>query len=297
MRVAIIDLGSNSIRMNIVDVFDNKADVLKNMRTIVRLSEGMGDEKLIRQKAVDRTLTVLSEFKKVIEDMKVDTVRAIATAALRTANNPELFLNSAKELGFDFEIISGEREAYYDYMGVVNTLPVNDCVIVDIGGASTELIRVENGVNKEMISIPMAAVNITEKYFSDTVASDEELRIAVKAFTDRLVEADWLKNIKNQDIVGIGGTIRALVKMQNISDEEVHGFTMSKEFTFDRIYELIKKPVEDRAGIKGIGKGRADIILGGVVPLLAIMDYIKSPNLISCVSSLREGVMYDILKK
>ena len=297
MRVAIIDLGSNSIRMNVIDICDNNAVVLENIRRIVRLSEGMGEEKLIRQNAVDRTLAVLKDFKKIIDDMAVDEVRAIATAALRSAKNSELFTVPASEIGIEFEIISGEREAYYDYMGVVNTLPVSDCMIVDIGGASTELIYVKDGKNTEMVSIPMAAVNITEKYFSGTVADDKELDFAVEQFADRLREVDWLKNVSDVNIVGIGGTMRALAKMQNIADEEVHGFTMSKELTFDKIYELVKMPIEARASVDGIGNGRADIILGGVVPLLAIMDYINSPKLISCVSSLREGVMYDILKK
>ena len=297
MRVAIIDLGSNSIRMNVIDVEGNNAVVLENVRTIVRLSEGMGEEKLIRQNAVDRTLAVLKDFKKIIDDMAVDEVRAIATAALRSAQNPELFTNPASELGIDFEIISGEKEAYYDYMGVVNTLPVEDCMIVDIGGASTELIYVKDGKNTDMVSIPMAAVNITEKYFSGTVADDKELEFAVEQFADRLREVKWLENVDNVNIVGIGGTIRALAKMQGVADDKVHGFTMDKELTFAKIYELVKMPIDVRASIDGIGKGRADIILGGVVPLLAIMDYINSSKLISCVSSLREGVMYDILKK
>ena len=297
MRVAIIDLGSNSIRMNVIDVEGNNAVVLENVRTIVRLSEGMGEEKLIRQNAVDRTLAVLKDFKKIIDDMAVDEVRAIATAALRSAQNPELFTKPASELGIDFEIISGEKEAYYDYMGVVNTLPVENCMIVDIGGASTELIYVKDGKNTDMVSIPMAAVNITEKYFSGTVADDKELEFAVEQFADRLREVKWLENAKDVNIVGIGGTIRALAKMQSVADDKVHGFTMDKELTFAKIYELVKMPIDVRASIDGIGKGRADIILGGVVPLLAIMDYINSPKLISCVSSLREGVMYDILKK
>lgn len=297
MRIAIIDLGSNSIRMNIVDVEGNKATVLENIRKIVRLSEGMGDEKLIRQNAADRTLSALTKFKQIIDDMDVDEVRAIATAALRTSKNPELVTIPAEYMGINFEIISGEKEAYYDYMSVVNTLPVENCVIVDIGGASTELIFVENGINKNMVSIPMAAVNITEKYFSGTVAEDDELQFAVKQFTDRLCEVDWLKNITDINIVGIGGTIRALAKMHGIPDEEVHGFTMDKNITFSKIYKLVKTPIDVRASIDGIGKGREDIILGGVVPLLAIMNYLNSPKLISCVSSLREGVMYDILKK
>ncbi len=297
MRIAIIDLGSNSIRMNIIEVINNCATVLENIRTVVRLSEGMGDEKLLRQNAVDRTLKELKKFKRIIDDMCVDEVRAIATAALRTAKNAELFTKPASDIGVEFEIITGEKEAYYDFMGVVNTLPVKDCMIVDIGGASTELIYVENGTNKYMVSIPMAAVNITEKFFSGTVAKDDELEFAVEQFTKRMREVDWLKSVKDIDIVGIGGTIRALAKMQGISDGEVHGFTMNKELTFSKIYELVKMPIEERASVDGIGKGRADIILGGVVPLLAIMDYINSPKLISCVSSLREGVMYDILKK
>ncbi len=297
MRIAIIDLGSNSIRMNIVDITDNRVNVLNNIRTIVRLSEGMGDERLLQQNAVDRALNALAEFKTVIDDMGVDEVRAIATAALRTANNRELFTVPAQDMGFDFEIISGEKEAYYDYMSVVNTLDVDDCIIVDIGGASTELIYVNNGNCCNMVSIPMAAVNITEKYFSGTVAQDDELEFAVGEFINRLKEVKWLDKLKNISIIGIGGTIRALAKMQNIDDSEVHGFTMDRDLTFSKIYELVKTPIEVRMSIDGIGKGRADIILGGVVPLIAIMDYVNSPKLTSCVSSLREGVMYDIIKK
>ncbi|MBQ7954098.1 MAG: Ppx/GppA family phosphatase [Clostridia bacterium] len=297
MRIAIIDLGSNSIRMNIIEVINNSATVLENIRTVVRLSEGMGDEKLLRENAVERTLTELKKFKRIIDDMCVDEVRAIATAALRTAKNAELFLKPASDIGVEFEIITGEKEAYYDFMGVVNTLPVKDCLIVDIGGASTELIYVKDCVNVNVVSIPMAAVNITEKYFFGTIADDNELSYAVNQFKCKIDEAEWVKDIKNIDVVGMGGTVRALTKMQDVPDHKVHGYTMGREHTFNKIYELVKMPIEKRVEIDGIGRGRADIILGGVVPLLAIMEYIDSPKLISCVSSLREGVMYDILKK
>ena len=297
MRIAIIDLGSNSIRMNIIEVINNNATVLENIRTVVRLSEGMGDEKLLRKNAVDRTLSELKKFKRIIDDMHVDEVRAIATAALRTAKNAELFTKPASDIGVDFEIITGEKEAYYDFMSVVNTLPVNDCLIVDIGGASTELIYVKDRVNVNMVSIPMAAVNITEKYFSGTIAEDDELVYAISQFKNKIDEAGWVKDIKNITVVGMGGTVRALTKMQDVPDDKVHGYTMNRELTFSKIRELVKMPIEKRVNIEGIGKGRADIILGGVVPLLAIMEYVDSPKLISCVSSLREGVMYDILKK
>lgn len=296
MRVAIIDLGSNSARMNIVEINGDKTEILQNHRKVVRLSEGMGDEKMLQPRAVERTLEVLKEFKNIIDECGVEHVRAVATAALRTAVNKELITEPLKDIGIEFEIISGEKEAYYDYMAVVNTLDVKNCMIIDIGGASTELIYVKDGINVNMLSLPMAAVNITEKYFSGSTASDDEFNTAVGIFTDMLGKHEWLGSIKGVDCVGLGGTIRGLAKIQ-CKGEDLHGYTMNRDFVFEKAFELIKTPLQKRILMDGIGKGRADIILGGVVPLIAVMRYIDSPKLITCVSGLREGVMYDIIKK
>ena len=295
MKIAIIDLGSNSARMNIVELEDGKAEILQTHRKIVRLSQGMGEEKLLQKNAVERTLAVMEEFKNIIDENGVSKVRAIATAALRTAKNKELFLEPASEIGFDFEIISGEKEAYYDYMAVVNSLDVTDGLAIDIGGASTELILIRNRELIDAVSIPMAAVNITEKYFSDTVATDDELKIAVDAFAQKMQEAKWLENARNISIVGLGGTIRALANI-NCKVKVLHGYTMDRKFVLENAVKLTKMPLEQRLLIDGLEKGRADIILGGVVPLIAVMQQLDSPNLITCVTGLREGVMYDIIK-
>lgn len=297
MRVAIIDLGSNSARMNIVEISGNKPEILVNLRRVVRLSEGMGDEKLLRPEAVERTLAVLNEFKRVIDENNVDKVRAVATAAMRTAKNPELLTEPLKEIGIEFEIITGEKESYYDYMAVINTLDVKNGLIIDIGGASTELILLKDGINKEMVSIPMAAVNITEKYFKNDIADDEETECAISAFTSHLEGLDWLETAKGFDIIGLGGTIRGLATMKCGQAKGLHGFVMSSETVRQLTESLAKMPLEQRAKIDGIGNGRADIILGGMVPLVAVMRRIRSKNLIACVSGLREGVMYDIVGK
>lgn len=296
MKTAIIDLGSNSARMNIVELQEDDAVILETHRKIVRLSEGMGEEKLLRKVAVDRTLSVMAEFKKIIDDNGITTVRAIATAALRTAKNKELFLEPVSKIGLDFEIISGEKEAYYDYMAVVNSLDVKDCLAIDIGGASTELILIRNGEYVDAVSIPMAAVNITEKYFSDTVATGEELKNAIEAFTQEMKNTKWLKNARNVSIVGLGGTIRALANM-HCKVKQLHGYTMGRNFVLENAVKLTKMPLEQRLLIDGLEKGRADIILGGVVPLIAVMQQLDSPDLVTCVTGLREGVMYDIIKR
>ena len=295
MKFAIIDLGSNSARMNIVELADGKAEVLQTHRKIVRLSQGMGEEKLLQQNAVERTLAVMEEFRNIIDQNGVTKIRAIATAALRTAKNKELFLEPASKMGFDFEIISGEKEAYYDYMAVVNSLDITDGLAIDIGGASTELILIRNRELVDAISIPMAAVNITEKYFSDTIATDDELKMAVDAFDQKMQEAKWLENAHNISIIGLGGTIRALANM-HCKVKQLHGYTMGRDFVLENAVKLTKMPLEQRLLIDGLERGRAAIILGGVVPLIAVMKYLDSPNLITCVTGLREGVMYDIIK-
>ena len=296
MKVAIIDLGSNSARMNIVEIKDGNAVVLQNHRKIVRLSEGMGEEKKLQPQAVERTLETLKKFKEIIDESGVEKVRAIATAALRTATNRELLTEPLKEIGIEFEIIDGEKEAYYDYMAVVSTLEVDKCLIIDIGGASTEIIKVENGVNTDAVSIPMAAVNITEKYFSGTIAKDSEIENAICDFTDKLKEIEWLKSLDRLNVIGLGGTIRALAFLECKGDE-LHGYEMESDFVYTKCMELVKMPMEQRIQHEGLEVGRADIILGGVVPLISLMKFVNSPRLVTCVAGLREGVMYDIVKK
>lgn len=297
MKVAIIDLGSNSVRMNIVEISGNKPEILVNLRKVVRLSEGMGDEKLLRPEAVERTLAVLNEFKRVIDENNVEKVRAVATAAMRTAKNPGILTEPLKKIGIKFEIITGEKESYYDYMAVINTLDVKNGLIMDIGGASTELILLKDGINAKMVSIPLAAVNITEKYFKNEIADDAETERAISAFTSCLDGIDWLEEAKGFDVIGLGGTIRGLATMKCGRAKDLHGFVMSSETVRQLTESLAKMPLEQRMKIDGIGTGRADIILGGMVPLIAIMRRICSKNLITCVSGLREGVMYDIVGK
>ncbi len=296
MKAAIIDLGSNSARMSIAELSPGGVKILENYRTVVRLSEGMGDEKMLKPEAVERTLDIIREFKKIIDENNISEVRAVATAALRTAANRELFTEPLKEIGIKFEIISGEKEAYYDYMAVVNTLNVKNGLIIDIGGASTELILLEDGINTEMVSIPMASVNITEKYFKNTVATDDETEYAVGKFTKQLEKISWLKRAETFDLIGLGGSVRAIAMFKN-NTADLHGFSMTKEEVFELSAGISKMPIEERVKINGVGKGRADIILGGVVPLIAVMKYIGSEKLISCVTGLREGIMYDIVKK
>ncbi|MDR0287014.1 MAG: hypothetical protein LBI03_04805 [Clostridiales bacterium] len=303
--VSVIDLGSNSARMTITMInTDGTYSVLENTKTVCRLSEGLTGNNSISQIAMDRTLStlriysrIIDSYRKKISDKADFKVIALGTAVLRKASNKEEFLNLVmKETGIKVSVISGIEEAEYSYLGVINTLPVNDALLIDTGGGSTELIMVKGGKLIQAESVPIGAVNLSEMF------NDFD---KMKSYTkEQLFMVEWLQETANFLIVGIGGSIRNMGKIHQAvngnSTSQIHGYTM-KGTDILSIVELINKtPMRYRKEIPGIEKKRADIILGGLCPLTVLIENNISlgkysntdPALIISMSGVREGAFY-----
>ncbi|KAB3531786.1 exopolyphosphatase [Alkaliphilus serpentinus] len=297
-KYAIIDLGSNSVRMIIMKIFnDNSYKLIDQVKEMVRLSEGMGEEKTLKPLAIKRTMEALKFFKKLIEVHSVDNTYMVATAAVRNATNQEFFLEKVKqEVGFDFTVITGKEEAYYAYLGVINTIDIEDCVMIDIGGASTEIGWIQNRRLKESISLPFGAVIMTEKFMLKDKISSQRLKRLEEFFKKEFSNIPWLKETQGLPVVGLGGTIRALAKI----DRNRVGFNLislhNYQMNLDEVsygYNLVSRAnYQERKNIPGVNKERADIIVGGLVPIRYLLEYIKSDKLIISGNGLREGVFY-----
>lgn len=297
-KLGIIDLGSNSVRMIIMKVYEDKTyKLVEQAKGMVRLSEKMGEEKTLKPAPIQRTVYTLKLFKKLAEAHKVDEIFCIATGAVRHANNQRAFLERVKrETGFDFDVISGKQEGYYDYLGVINTIDIKDCIIMDVGGASTELVWVENRELKGVISLPYGAVILTEKFLGKAKNHLEQIQLLEKFIYEQLEHIKWLKRVIGLPLVGIGGTIRTLAKINKrkirFPLESLHNYQMTYEEVVDA-YKLVTKAKEkDRKKIPGVQKERADIIAGGLVPVKILMDYLKINKLIVSGNGLREGVFF-----
>ncbi|KGO32416.1 hypothetical protein Q757_01140, partial [Oenococcus alcoholitolerans] len=145
-------------------------EVLERFQEMVRLSKGMGKKRVLQDDAIQRTLQALSHFRSALLKYPDIKLRAVATAAVRQASNREVFLEKFKSLmKKPLEVISGVQEAYYDYLGIVETLPIEDCLIMDTGGASTEIVLVRGRKDQHAVSLPMGAVNISERFLEATV--------------------------------------------------------------------------------------------------------------------------------
>lgn len=306
-NLAVIDLGSNSARMTITEIHDDGSyQVVQRMKRMVRLSENMGEEKTLKSSAMDRTIQALKDFQEVYEQLPQVTLRAVATAAVRMAKNQKEFLKRVSDEvdGLALEVITGAMEAHYDYLGVVNTLPITNCVIMDTGGASCELILVQNGKAQNLVSIPVGAVNLSEKFFKNRtdVLRAQDL-FWEQTFVNRLFNGIWwLHRGQNLPIVALGGSNRTLAKIyrkkvKELNFEDIHGYRMSVD-QIDTVYaDIIGKNLEQRRDIPGLARDRADIIAGGITPIVTILRYLDSDRITFSQNGVREGILFEHITK
>lgn len=307
-NLVMLDLGSNSTRMSINQVDDrgNFREV-KRMKQMTRMAEGMGaaegGPKKLEEKAVERTLSALRDFQKEYQNMPNLTVRGIATEAVRSAENSLEFLEKVKELtGVDVEVLSGSAEAYYDYVGVINSLDVRDCVICDMGGGSFELVVVNGGEAVSYVSIPYGAVSLSEKFSAHDKISAQDYFKFQRFILYKFRQLPWLLQGQKLPLVLLGGASRTvarkeLMRLGRTDLEHIHGISMSSYSFLETYTEWLGMTCRERADVLGPEASRADIIIAGLTPIALLVEYLQIPEIQFSESGVREGVIYSMLKR
>lgn len=303
INLAVIDLGSNSCRLKITQIFDNgRTKLLRYEKEYVRLSENMGPEKILKEEPIARAITVLKRYKEVCQSLQVRLI-AVATAAVRQAVNQADFLDRVKkEAGLDFTVISGEREAYLDYVGVSETLPIENGLIIDTGGASMEMILVDQGQAEELVSLPIGSVLLSQRYHLNDQIAPADLYDAVIKVDEVISQQRWTNRARHTRVVALGGSNRALAKMYRWkmnSDPKkvrpVHGLTIQSADAFDLMHELLVTDRAGRSNIRGINSSRADVIIGGLLPLMALLRQLNMHEVMFSNNGLREGLLFEYM--
>lgn len=301
-NLVVIDLGSNSVRMTITEV-DNHGNyqTVNQIKRYVRLSANMGPEKVLQPDAIDRTLAALSDFKDVYSQLEKPDIHAVATAAVRQASNQKAFLKQVKEqLGLSLKVISGATEARYDYLGVINTLPMVNGLIVDTGGGSSELILVQNQQLKHVVSIPLGSVTLSQNYLEADVVQSASLFKAMTFVNNVFNDVWWLREATNLPIIGLGGANRTLAKINRrkknfLNAEDVHGYKLTDEDVYETLTQLLGLDLEGRKKVPGLAKERADIIVGGLIPVTLLMRLLDSQQITFSNAGLRDGILFEYL--
>ena len=304
-NLAIVDLGSNSARMAITEIApDGRFREIKRVKENTRLSEGMGREKMLQEDAMNRTIAALKRFKKVYEGMPHTQVRAITTAAVRQARNRQEFLNRVqKEVGIRLQVLSGKKEAYYDYLGVIRTMKLNHCLILDVGGASCELVLVQQRRARDLISIPVGAVTLSEQFHLNGYVRSADLFRAQVAMNERLTKIPWLRYATRVPIVLLGGANRTLARMtwsyhhRHRRQRSIHGYQLSSRVVFATYRELLNRNLAQRKQMPGLEPERADIIVGGMLPLVSLLQRNSDGRVIFSESGVREGIITEYVNQ
>ena len=296
-RVAVIDIGSNSIRMVVYEKTSRFAfHLLHGAKSKVRISEdAYKNGNNLQEAPMQRTIDALGDFLSIASSFKVRKVLCVATSALRDAPNKKEFLHRVKrKFKLGIKIIDGKREAYLSGIACVNLLPKQkDALIVDIGGGSTELTFIYSNNIQSTISLKLGTVRLKELFFDKG-----DIEGAIKYIDAELLSS--IDNIKTSTLIGVGGTFRAvssaIMKIQKYPLDKLHAY----EYGSDVFVEFIEKVlVSDESGLKklSIKSDRFDVIKPGVLILDRVVKKINIQKIMTSGVGVREGVyLADLLR-
>ena len=298
MRVGIVDLGSNTTRLIVFEVRDDFSfRLVEGLKDVIRLASGMDKEGCLNPNAIERAVEAAKLFEEFCRALDVDKILGVATAAVRRANNgAEVIQRIKDECGLNIRAISGEEEGELDYYGVINTMDAENAYLLDMGGASMELIKVKEREISSILVIPYGTIIMSEALYS----SDSKIGLEVlgKDLKKEILREDFVdEDIDN--LVGIGGTVRAIAKLdmkkKNYPLKLLHNYTMDIK-DMNNILKLIEGNNVDEIIKKGVSESRADLILPGTFALKKIMEILNVERLRVSHSGIREGILYrDVL--
>lgn len=300
-RLAVIDLGSNTARLVLLGYEPGRRyGLLDELRQVVRLSEGMTEATggLIRSDAFERGVQAMATFRAFCDAAGTDDLCATATSAVRDAANGAAFLAAVKErTGLELRILSGEEEARYGALAVINSSILGDGFVLDIGGGSAQLSRVGGRQVEAAHSWPLGAVRTSERFFSDP-PKKKEVKALVKHVRQSLGDGPAGFG-DGAPLYGLGGTIRNLAKVQLAREgyplELLHGYVFKEEALAGITELLLEKPAAERSQLPGLNADRADIIAAGAVVALEILRRSGAGSLVVSSQGLREGLFYPYL--
>lgn len=300
MKIATISIGSKKIAASVFEIKNEGFRKIFAKSVDTFLSRDMGIENRLQEENIAKAIKALSEFSNAIERFGDVKINAVCTEAVRRAINQEDFLERVKAvLGkkSSIEIVNGKQEAYYCYLGVINTTSLSDFVLIDVGGASTEVVLVKDRKLESSVSIPIGGIELTDKFFPHDIAMPYNISEAEHFMLEKFAKIDWLKDLKNLPIVAVASSMRNLaaaeMRKKLATSSALHNYMInSSNFRF--MYRQIGKlSVEERHDKLEISKGTSEVICGGLAPISALFKQINARRVYFSDFGVMQGVFFE----
>jgi exopolyphosphatase / guanosine-5'-triphosphate,3'-diphosphate pyrophosphatase len=301
-RVAAVDIGTNSTRLLVADRDGDKLVPVERRTTITRLGQGVNETRTLRPDAIERTLAALRDYRKVIDDLGVERVRATATSASRDASNRDDFFDPAEQiLGVRPELIPGEEEARFEYQGAITGLSEpGPYLLFDVGGGSTEFIAGSGPEPEGLTSIDIGCVRLTEQFLHGDPPTPEELSQAVSVVRDYLSDVNRLVPgaAHAKTLVGTAGTVWTLAAIELGVDpsesERIDHFRLTRAAAEEVFRTLATEPIEQRRHNPGLEPGRVDVIVGGAIVVVSVLRHFHFDEMLVSEADILDGLARSI---
>jgi exopolyphosphatase/guanosine-5'-triphosphate,3'-diphosphate pyrophosphatase len=295
-----IDCGTNSTRLLVAD---GSGRTVERLMRITRLGQGVDATGQLAPEAVARTVAVLEEYRKVLDQHGVERVRMTATSAARDASNRDDFFAAATAVvGATPELLGGDEEARLSFLGATSELDPDDgpFLVVDIGGGSTEFAVGSSGEPDGVLSTDIGCVRITEKFLHSDPPAPEELSQAFDVVRGHL--DDVARVIPSVDevrrFVGLAGTVTTMAAVElGLADydrDRIHHFVLTRAAAEDVFRTLATESRRRRLYNPGLEEARADVIVGGAIIVTAIMRYFEFAECLVSEADILDGLVLSL---
>jgi exopolyphosphatase/guanosine-5'-triphosphate,3'-diphosphate pyrophosphatase len=311
LRIAAIDIGTNSLHMVIVEVTDSLSfRILSSDKDLTNLGSAALVHHRLTSRAIDHTLDVLARYQRIADGLDCDVILAYATSAVRESVNGGDFVRAAKtRLGLRIQVISAHEEAHLIYLAVRQAIDLSahatgtgPSLIVDIGGGSAELIVATNEKPLLLESFKLGASRLTQQFVhSDPISNKDRDRLEAHLRETLKPTMEQIKALAPRRVIGTSGTLENLVSLAvSQHGSEIIRHRLLTQMTlqdFDDVYKrLLRLPVAERKRLPGLDPGRADQIVAGAILVRYLFDKLDITHIDVCDRALREGMIIDYMQ-
>lgn len=292
---AVIDIGSNSVRLVVFQGMTRVPDILFNERVLCGLGRSIGEHGAMDSESMDEALSTLKRFAFLCRDMNIEAIDTVATAAVRDASNgPDFIARVEQQCGFGVRVLTGEEEAYYSGKGVLAGIPGAAGVVADLGGGSLELARVAGNIVSDGLTLPVGPVRL--------LAGKSKLKKRhLRAVKEALSTVSWLEECRGQPLYLVGGAWRSLARLHmarsNAPLQLIQGYRLPGE-ELREFANFVSK--QDRKSLSGVAKisGTRLALLPLASATLKILLKRLEPEVVEFSAlGLREGLLFDRLSE
>ncbi len=301
-KIGVIYIGANSVKFTLMNVLDSGYyKIIDEANSDIKLAQDLINNDTISEEKIKETLSNFHAFTSLCKFSDVKDIIAVASCTLNKAKNYEYFLNSIKDK-FDIDVtqLSDEDEIRCTHLGVTKSIYTSNSLIIDICGACTHITSIKDGQIENYSTIPFGSLSHTYEYHLENRILYEDLKNAISVVQNSLDTIEWLNKNQYDSIIFVGGTARALCKIDKAKKRYPFGVLHNYNLTSQDVHQIYNSlkcnDYSQRSNVPGLSPERADLIVGGLTIFNTILETVNCEDVIISGRGLREGFIFSYIE-